>query len=74
MENETHFLFKCPHSCYKKPREDFVDEVKKIVRNFDSLTAEDKTVYLMMQENTSLTEKLAIYIIRMTGCREQQLR
>ena len=43
----------------------------EIVKNFNELSAEDKSVYLMIQEDRKVTENLAQYIIDLTHHREQ---
>ena len=62
VENETHILFRCDWSVYVPIRNKFIEKVAGTVRNFESLTADDKIVYLMTQESTDLTESFVDFI------------
>ena len=71
VENEVHFLFKCGWYGYQETRQRFTSEMAGIVNNFHELSAEDKSVYLMIQEDRKVTESLAQYIIDLTHHRDQ---
>ena len=73
VENEIHFLFKCPHASYNSMRNKFIDEITQKVHNFDLLTAEDKTDFIMTQEDPFITERLGQYIVQLMTNREEQL-
>ena len=70
-ENEIHFLFRCSWVGYRDVRQAFTTVISNIVNNFKLLSADDKSLFLMIQENKEITECLAQYIIDMSSCRQQ---
>ena len=73
VENEVHFLFKCSWLGYRDIRKDFEARVTEAVKNFDILGAEDKAIFLMVQEDTEITDLLAIYVTNMFSIRAAAL-
>ena len=73
VENEIHFLFRCNWNGYRESREIFIKNVTDTVRNFEMLSPVDKVVYQMIQEDTRISEALALYITEQFTNRKQQL-
>ena len=72
--NEVHLLFKCSWLGYSDVRKDFEARVTESVKNFDILGAEDKAIFfLLVQEDTKITELLAIYVTDMFSIRAAAL-
>lgn len=60
MEDEIHFLTKCP--LYSRERDDLFNMIFSVNNNFVSLGDSEKANWLLMQENLDILEALGIYI------------
>ena len=58
VENEVHFLLKCKWVGYRDARRTFISNISSLVHNFDLLSADDQSLFLMVQENKVVTESL----------------
>ena len=60
IENETHFITKCP--LYNDDRNELYSEIRKTTNHFDNLTADQKFIFIMTNEDHGIINKLAKYI------------
>ena len=71
VENEQHFLLKCP--LYAMPRTVYLSTVSSIVKHFDDLTLHDQFVYLMSSENDEIISATGNFIHQCNSLRLKHL-
>ena len=71
VEDEFHFVIKCP--LYAAERKVLFDAFSENCKNFDSLTEEQKFIFILSNEDTDLTKILAKFLFRSFKIRESAL-
>ena len=71
VEDEFHFVIKCP--LYATERKVLFDAFSNKCKNFDSLTEEQKFIFILSNEDMDLTKILAKFLFRSFKIRESAL-
>ena len=69
IEDEYHFIIKCP--LYTNERRDLIGLSENMYKNFNSLSDEQKFVFILSNENENILETLARFIFHSLKNREQ---
>ena len=68
-EDEVHFLINCPK--YSLVCTKLFSYIEKLCKNFKDLTNENKLIWLMTNEDTSIIQKLSSHIFTCFEIRKQ---
>ena len=71
MEDEFHFLFKCP--LYNKERETVLNEIDKDNQNFLNLFDKQFFLWILTNENSSILFKLCNFLVIGFGIRSRKI-
>jgi hypothetical protein len=71
VEDEFHFLFKCP--LYNKERETVLNEIDKDNQNFLNLFDKQFFLWILTNENSSILFKLCNFLVIGFGIRSRKI-
>jgi hypothetical protein len=71
VEDEFHFLFKCP--LYNKERETVLNEIGKDNQNFLNLFDKQFFLWILTNENSSILFKLCNFLVIGFGIRSRKI-
>ena len=71
IEDEQHFVVKCPF--YTEERQKLFDCCKNESRNFDSLTDDEKFIFILTNESLTITTTLAKFVFLFLNLRQEFL-
>ena len=69
IEDEVHFLINCPK--YSLVRTKLFSYIEKLCKNFKDLTNENKSIWLITNEDTGIIKKLSSHIFTFFEIRKQ---